>query len=51
MISIKNKRELEAMREACIISARAQKLGGGAGQNGVNRQLKGKGRYNGGQAK
>lgn len=35
MISIKNKRELEAMREACIISARALKLAGEAVQPGV----------------
>ena len=35
MISIKNKRELQAMKEACVISARALKLAGEAVQPGV----------------
>lgn len=35
MISVKNKRELQAMREACVISARALKLAGEAVQPGV----------------
>lgn len=35
MIAIKNSRELAAMREACIISARALKLGGEAVEPGV----------------
>ncbi len=35
MISVKNSRELAAMREACIISARALKLGGEAVEPGV----------------
>ena len=35
MICIKNSRELAAMREACIISARALKLGGEAVEAGV----------------
>ena len=35
MVSIKNSRELAAMREACIISARALKLGGEAVEPGV----------------
>lgn len=35
MISIKNSRELQAMREACIISARALKIAGEAVQPGV----------------
>ncbi|MBR2338187.1 MAG: type I methionyl aminopeptidase, partial [Clostridia bacterium] len=35
MIAIKNSRELAAMREACIISARALKLGGEAVEPGI----------------
>ena len=35
MIAIKNKRELQAMKEACVISARALKLAGEAVQPGV----------------
>lgn len=35
MISVKNKRELQAMREACVISARALKLAGETVQPGV----------------
>ena len=35
MISIKSSRDLKLMREACIISARALKLGGEAVQPGV----------------
>ncbi len=35
MVSIKNSRELAAMREACVISARALKLGGEAVEPGV----------------
>lgn len=35
MISIKNSRELSAMREACVLSARALKLAGEAVQPGV----------------
>lgn len=35
MVSVKNSRELAAMREACIISARALKLGGEAVEPGV----------------
>ncbi len=35
MISIKSSRDLALMREACVISARALKLGGGAVQPGV----------------
>ncbi len=35
MISVTHKRELQAMREACVISARALKLAGEAVQPGV----------------
>ena len=35
MIAIKNSRELQAMREACVISARALKLAGEAVEPGV----------------
>ena len=36
MISVKNKRELQAMREACVISARALKLAGELVRPGVS---------------
>ena len=36
MISVKNSRELQAMREACIVAARALKLAGEAVQPGVS---------------
>ena len=35
MIAIKNSRELAAMREACVLSARALQLGGEAVEPGV----------------
>lgn len=35
MIAIKNSRDLKAMREACVISARALKLAGEAVEPGV----------------